>query len=327
LEFRQFYQNYIPGFRKRYSGLIRAKAPHFLYDPLSYVLQYSGKQLRPAILAASAAAFSDSAADDAFPAAACIEMIHNFTLIHDDIMDNDMMRHGVKTLHAKWDRNRAILAGDGLFAIALAELDHYRNRPELYSKILPMILDAVIRVCEGQALDMEFEYREDVSTDDYLDMVRKKTAWLLAVSAKTGAVIGDADPGSTEQVESILLDTGILFQIQDDLLELTSNAETMGKTLGSDLVRGKKTYPYLFARQIMSPAQWEDFLELCSGKTIDQYGIEPARKHLERYFIFDKIGEVITLYHDRIQERILHLPAETQELYQSMLSFIMHRDK
>lgn len=327
LDFQHFYREFIPGFRKDYSGRITAKAPYFLYEPLHYVLEHAGKQLRPAILAASADAFGNADPGFSFPAGACIEMIHNFTLIHDDIMDNDMLRHGAETLHAKWDKNRAILAGDGLFAIALSELDYYKNHTALYAKMLPLILNSVIRVCEGQALDMEFEQRNDVDTEAYLEMVTKKTAWLLAVSARIGAMIGGASDDDAEKVEEILLHIGILFQIQDDLLELTSNPETMGKTLGSDLVRGKKTYPYLYAKQELSPPEWEEFMDLCSEERLQKYGMKAVRDFLGSHFIFDKIQEVIKLYYDNICKQITGLPSEVQELYRTMLKFVMYRDK
>lgn len=327
MDFQHYYKEFLPGFRERFRERIAVKSPHFLYEPLSYVLQYAGKQLRPAILSASASVFGKTDSKFVFPAASCIEMIHNFTLIHDDIMDDDALRHGVATLHAKWDKNRAILAGDGLFAIALGELDHYREDSALYSAILPMILNAVIQVCEGQALDMEFESRNDVDTEAYLDMVTKKTARLLAVSGHVGALIGGANKAEAEIVEAILLETGILFQIQDDLLELTSDSDTMGKTLGSDLLRDKKTYPYLFAKQTLNPQQWEQFLEMCSEEKLSQDGIVPVRDFLKTHFIFDKIQEVIKLHYDNICSQILSLPREARDLYQTMLKFVLHREK
>ena len=327
MDFKTFYSDYRCWFGKKLANRIVPEPPAFLYEPLSYVLRYPGKQLRPAILAASAEVFGQKSHSNSFPAAACMEMIHNFTLIHDDIMDADLLRHGMKTVHAKWDINHAILSGDGLFALALVELEAYRGDPELYSTLLPLILHAVVRVCEGQARDMEFETRDEVSCDEYLKMVTEKTACLLAISGKAGVLIGGGKANEADLVEQVLLKTGVLFQIQDDLLELTSSSARMGKSLGSDLVKGKKTFPYLFARQELPPEAWEKFLRYSSEALVHTQGTEPVRALLESYFIFDKIQDMIKLYNDEIQDLIGRLPLETQELYRTMLLFIMHREK
>lgn len=327
MDFKAFYTDYRHWFSEKLADMIEPQSPAFLYEPLSYVLRYPGKQLRPAILAASAKTFGKKPCGYSFPAAACMEMIHNFTLIHDDIMDADLLRHGMKTVHARWDVNHAILSGDGLFALALAKLNAYRREPELYAALLPLILHAVIRVCEGQARDMEFESREDVSCEEYLKMVTEKTACLLAASGKAGVLIGGGNTDAADLVEQVLLKTGVLFQIQDDLLELTSSSVRMGKSLGSDLVKGKKTFPYIFARQELPPEAWQTFLRCSSEALVREQGTEPARALLESYFIFDKIHDMIKLYNDEIQDLIGRLPLETQELYRTTLLFIMHRDK
>jgi geranylgeranyl diphosphate synthase type II len=183
-----------------------------------------------------------------------------------------------------------------------------------------------MRVCEGQAEDMEFEERREVTLDEYLDMVTKKTACLLAVSGRLGAVLGGAEAGEEELTEKVLLELGIVFQIQDDLLELTSDAEKMGKTLGSDLVNKKKTFPYLFAKKELPPEEWEDFLAAAAPENIAGQGTGPARRVLERNFIFDKINDIITLRHASIQEMIRKLPPRTQEMFRSMVTFVMHRE-
>jgi geranylgeranyl diphosphate synthase type II len=327
VDFSNFYPDYTQWFRGKFSERISRSRPAYLYEPIAYVLRYSGKQLRPAILAASAQAFGNRDREYSFPAAACVEMIHNFTLIHDDIMDADLLRHGMKTVHAKWDVNHAILSGDALFALAIAEMNAYRGEADLYVRLLPLILDAVIRVCEGQALDMEFETRDEVNCDAYLEMVTDKTAYLLAVSGKLGVLIGGGGPEAAERVEELLLKTGVLFQIQDDLLELTSSNAQMGKSLGSDLVKRKKTYPSLFAKQALPAEVWQEFLERSSEAVIRAHGTGPARELLESYFIFDKIQDVIKLYYEDVMKLICSLPGETQELYRTMLAFILHRKK
>ncbi len=298
-----------------------------LYDPIQYVLDHPGKQIRPAFLAATAASLGNIPFERSFPAASCVEMVHNFTLVHDDIMDGDMLRHGMETVHAKWNENMAILSGDGLFAMALMQISAYAEDSELYAKIMPMILQAVSVVCEGQALDMEFETRENVELSEYLIMVEKKTAHLLAVSARVGAVIAGAEKKEELLVEKIIRELGIVFQIQDDLLELTSDSASMGKTLGSDLVKQKKTYPYLFAKQELGQNEWNNFLDGTSAKYIEEHGVYEARKILQDNFIFDRIRELITLRHVTIQELIKELPRGSQEMFYEMVEFIMNRKK
>ena len=327
VNFPEYYQAYTPWFAEQLRKNVPQDTPSSLYGPIHYVLQHSGKQLRPAILAATAETFGHISREKSLPAALCVEMIHNFTLIHDDIMDADILRHGKATVHTQWDTNRAILAGDGLFAIALDRIKPFLSSPQTYSAVLPLILDAVIRVCEGQAMDMEFETRDNVSVDEYIEMVTKKTACLLAVSGRIGALLGNASETEQILVETILLETGIMFQIQDDLLELTAVSADMGKTLGSDLIKRKKTYPYLYARQELEPGSWEKFMDMSRAELIREAGIGPVCKLLEDNFIFDKIREMIKLRHDTIQQMIRELPVRAGEMFHTMLSFIMNRKK
>ena len=325
MDFKHFYSDFIIEFKQIYGSCVRKASPVSLYDPINYVLEHPGKQIRPAILVATALNFKDIPAKDLYPAACCVEMIHNFTLVHDDIMDNDLLRHGMETVHAKWSVNDAILSGDGLFAIALQQLDHYSDNPKLYSKLVPKVLHAVTLICEGQAQDMDFENRDDVTLDEYLEMVEKKTAHLLSVSAGMGAALAGLDAEAEQLCEKIIMELGIVFQIQDDLLELTSDPDVMGKSLGSDLVNRKKTFPYLFSKQVLSNDIWKEFEKKTSKLYISLNGTKPARKVLEDNFIFDRIGEVITLRHERIQNMISKLPEGKRNMFFSMVEFVMNR--
>ena len=324
-DFKTFYHEFISHFQKVYETCIHENTPISLYDPVHYVLKHQGKQIRPAILAATSLNFKDIPYNDIYPAACCIEMIHNFTLVHDDIMDNDLIRHGEMTVHEKWGVNEAILSGDGLFAMALQLLDHYSTSPALYAKILPVILNAVTKVCEGQAQDMEFEHRQDVSLTEYLEMVEKKTAYLLSVSAKIGAIIAEVEDDVVDLTEKIIRELGIVFQIQDDLLELTSDQTKMGKSLGSDLVKQKKTFPYLYAKENFDKSEWDNFLLKTNAKFIYQHGIDPARKILEKNFVFDRVAEVITLRHGTIQSMIDMLPEGKRDMFNTLVEFVMIR--
>ena len=218
------------------------------------------------------------------------------------------------------------MSGDGLFALALQQLDRYSYDPKLYSKLVPMILSAVMKVCEGQALDMDFENRDDVTLDEYLDMVEKKTAVLLSASARMGAMLSSVDKDKEELSEKIIRELGIVFQIQDDLLELTSDQEIMGKSLGSDLVKQKKTFPYLFAKKELSEEIWNDFQKRIQEDYIADNGIAPAKELLENNFIFDRVREVITFRHERIQDMISKLPESKRDMFYSMVEFVMNRE-
>lgn len=323
--FQQFYKEFILEFKKEYEGGVIKTLPLSFYKPIHYTLSNPGKQIRPALLCAVYSVLSSNGMSKAIPAAKGIEMIHNFTLIHDDIMDGDIIRHGHPTVNAKWNDNIAILAGDGLFAIALQQFEAYSKQPELYSKIIPELLEAVIVVSEGQAEDLEFEDRDDVSLEEYLDMVSKKTAKLLSVSAKIGALIAGADNDICLLIEKIVHELGIVFQIQDDLLELTADEELMGKSLGSDLVNKKKTFPFLYAKKLLNEDKWNDFLDKIDIDYIENNGILPAKEFLKENLIFDKIHKLIKLRHATIQGLINELPEESQKMLTSIIEFVMNR--
>ncbi len=323
--FKKFYQEYIPVFRKEYEGSVVKTLPLSFYQPIAYTLRNPGKQIRPAVLSAVYSSLTDSHINRSLPAALAVEMVHNFTLLHDDIMDGDVMRHGKPTVNAKWDDNTAILAGDGLFVVALEQLNAYRDNPSLYAKLMPALLSAVISVSEGQADDLEFEDRDDVSLDNYLQMVLNKTAKLLSVSAKLGACLAGADEKTCMLVENIFNELGIIFQIQDDLLELTASEETMGKSLGSDLVKKKKTYPFLYAKENLDINNWNKFVATIDKVFIEAHGVHPAIRILEENLVFDRIHELIKLRHVTIQEMINKLPSGSQKMFNSIVEFIMNR--
>ena len=323
--FKQFYKEYIPLFKKEYQGSVQVTLPHSFYEPILYTLMNHGKQIRPAVLSAVYTALSGKDVNKSLPAAISVEMVHNFTLLHDDIMDGDVIRHGHATVNAKWDDNTAILAGDGLFAIALKQLDGYKEDTALYVKLMPELLEAVITVSEGQAQDLEFESRNDVSLEEYLEMIDKKTAKLLSVSAKLGAYIAGVDNNTCYLVEQIINELGIVFQIQDDLLELTASELSMGKSLGSDLIKKKKTYPFLYAKENLDSEDWHRFLLMIDEEYICEHGTRPAIGILEGNLIFDRIQEHIKLRHVIIQGLISKLPKASQTMFESIVEFIMNR--
>ncbi len=213
--------------------------PRTLKEPIRYFLDTPGKRIRPLLTLLSCQAVGGKTGD-ALSAAAGIELFHDFTLIHDDIMDQDEMRRGRSTIHTLWDESTAILAGDALVGMAYASL--LKSEPRYLWRVMDLFSEGLIKVCEGQALDTEFEQREEVRPEEYLDMIHKKTAWLFKMSCQIGAILGGASESQVEDIHAFGENLGMGFQIQDDLLDFVADESKLGKKVGSDLKMGKKTY-------------------------------------------------------------------------------------
>lgn len=225
-----------------------------LIEPIRYVMSIGGKRLRP-VLTLMACNLFKSTIDDAVLPAAGIEIFHNFTLVHDDIIDNAPVRRGLPTVHSKWNINQAVLSGDVMAFIAN---DCFLRTPErCLAEVFRIFNKAAIEVCVGQQMDIDFEKRSHVSRTDYLRMIELKTAVLLAASAKIGAVIGGADENDAGSIYDFGLNLGLAFQIQDDLLDTYGEAEVFGKKTGGDIVSNKKTYLLVKALEIATPSQLE----------------------------------------------------------------------
>ena len=215
-----------------------------LYGPVSYSLSAGGKRLRPSLVLMAADAFGHKAGE-AEEAAIGLEMFHNFTLLHDDVMDNSDMRRGRPSVHAKWDPNTAILSGDTMLTVATS---HMMRVPDcLLREVLDIFNEMALRVYEGQRLDMDFESKEEVSVDDYIRMISYKTGALLAAAVRIGALIGGASREDAEKMARYGMMMGIAFQIQDDWLDVFGDASTFGKPIGGDLNNNKKSYLLLSA--------------------------------------------------------------------------------
>lgn len=216
-----------------------SKQPIGLYEPIGYVLSLGGKRIRPAIMLMSYNLYADDMMSVIKPALG-LEVFHNFTLLHDDIMDRADMRRGQMTVHKKWNDNTAILSGD------VMQIEAYKLIAETPKKHLKEVLDlfskTAAEICEGQQLDMEFEDRMDVSTDDYIEMIRLKTAVLMAAGAKIGAILGGGNDEDASNLYNFGKAIGLVFQLQDDLLDVYGNEESFGKKIGGDILCNKKTF-------------------------------------------------------------------------------------
>ena len=219
-------------------------SPHGLYEPIEYVLSNGGKRIRPMLVLMGCEMFSRKITD-AIPAALAIEVFHNFTLLHDDLMDRAEMRRGKPSVHIKWNDNTAILSGDVMQIKAYQLL---AKTPEKYLKqVLDLFSTMACEICEGQQYDMDFEQRQDVTADEYLNMIRLKTAVLLGNALKIGAIIGGAPGEDADLLYNVGVNIGLAFQLKDDLLDVYGNPETFGKKIGGDILCNKKTYMLISA--------------------------------------------------------------------------------
>lgn len=222
--------------------IVYPQHPANLYEPIRYIMNLGGKRLRPVMVLMATELFSDDL-NQSLEVALAIETFHNFTLVHDDIMDNAPLRRGQKTVHEKWGVNNAILSGD----VMMVESNKHLSKVDI--SVLKPVLDTFNAtaqgVCEGQQLDMEFEQRNDVSIEEYIEMIRLKTAVLLGGAMKLGAIVGGASAADADLLYQFGENVGVAFQLQDDILDVYGNPEKFGKQVGGDIISNKKTYLHL----------------------------------------------------------------------------------
>jgi geranylgeranyl diphosphate synthase type II len=226
-------------------------APLKLYAPVAYSLMIGGKRLRPALMLHTASLFSEDI-NHVLPAAMAIEIFHNFTLLHDDIMDRADVRRGLPTVHKKYNENAAILSGDAMSILAFKYLA--KGNGAGFHDLLSLFSKTAIEVCEGQQLDMDFETRDDVTVDEYLEMIRLKTAVLIACSLKIGAILSNASAEDADLLYEYGIHIGLAFQLQDDWLDVYGNPDIFGKKQGGDICANKKTYLLLKATEACDSA-------------------------------------------------------------------------
>lgn len=215
----------------------------------AHLLAAGGKRLRPAVVMLAADAVNPGRSDDIIQAALALEVTHTFTLIHDDIMDDDSLRRGVQTVHTKWDMPTGILAGDVLYSRAFEHISQVLAKDDAKVKAISMLAHACAEICEGQHQDMSFEHRDDVTEGEYMEMVKKKTGVLYAAAAGIGAILAGGNGVQVKALYNFGLNTGIAFQIQDDLIDLLTPSEKSGKDQASDLREGKQTLIMIKARE------------------------------------------------------------------------------
>lgn len=256
--------------------------PKELQEASAHLIQAGGKKFRPALTVLSCQAVGGST-EKALKAAAALELVHTFSLIHDDIMDNDDTRRGKPAVHKVWGEPLAILAGDTLFAKAYETIIRTADENISYERVidaLRVLVDACIKICEGQALDMAFEDTFNVTKDEYMNMIYKKTAALINAATTAGAIIGGATSIQIEALRTYGKNVGLAFQIQDDYIDLTGD-ESIGKPVGSDLVEGKKTLMVVYALEKASKEDHDRLIELLEAN--DESIIDEAMEILNKY--------------------------------------------
>ena len=256
--------------------------PIELYEPVKYILSLGGKRMRPALLLMACDLFGGDV-DAALSPALAIEVFHNFTLVHDDIMDNAPLRRGKATVHERWGQNAGILSGDVMLVLAY-QLMMKKVEDRLLRTVLGVFSTTAVGVCEGQQLDMDFEKRQTVGIDEYLDMIRLKTSVLLGGALKIGALVGGANLADAELLYSFGEHLGIAFQLQDDILDVYGDPDKFGKQVGGDIMSNKKTYLLLKALELADHVQENELKDWLNRKDFDAaekvYAVTSIYNHL-----------------------------------------------
>ncbi len=285
--------------------------PKGLYDPITYILSLGGKRLRPVLTLMTTEVF-DVDYKKALNAATAIEVFHNFSLIHDDIMDDAPLRRGKETVHEKWNLNTGILSGDAMLILAYQYFEVYE--PHIFQELAKLFSKTALEVCEGQQYDVDFETRDDVTIPEYLKMIEYKTAVLVGAAMKMGAIVAETTEENANLIYEFGINLGIAFQLQDDYLDAFGNPETFGKQIGGDIIENKKTYLYLKAMEFSVPQNKEMLSHL--------FSIQPTDNS-------DKITSVKTIFNESgaskaTQDAILNY---TQKAFETLSKIQISEDK
>ena len=317
-ELKQLFETYL-------AGQIFDKEPVNLYLPIKYTLENGGKRVRPLLVLLSAKSFGADL-KSALPAAASVEIFHNFTLLHDDIMDQAPIRRGKPTVHQKWDDNTAILSGDTMLVWAYKMLEAYDGT--IYKKMTTLLNQTAIEVCEGQQMDMDFESRQDVTIDEYIEMIRLKTAVLLGAALQFGGIVAKASEPDLQNMSDFGIKLGLAFQIQDDYLDTFGDKDTFGKRIGGDILDRKKTFLYIMALQQAGSDDKQHLQKLYADRTLpDMQLIAETIAIFKKYQIDEIARDKIAFYTEASLEALnrTNLPDNEKLFWQKFAQNLMHR--
>jgi len=303
------------------------RRPVSLYEPIRYVLSLGGKRIRPVLMLLGYNLYKDHPEDILMPALG-LETYHNYTLLHDDLMDNADLRRGHQTVHKKWDANTAILSGDSMLVLA------YQRMAQCDAVHLPQVLDlfteTALEIGEGQQYDMDFETRNDVTEDEYIEMIRLKTSVLLACALKIGAILGGASKEDADLLYQFGEKIGLAFQLQDDLLDVYGDPKVFGKAIGGDITSNKKTYMLINAVNRANAEQRAELMRWIEAKDFDRQEKVAAVTRL-----YDEIGirqlceEKINFYFEQARQTLskVNIPDDRKQHLRAYMDELLHRNK
>lgn len=304
---------------------LKGRKPTSLYEPASYILESRGKRLRPLLVLLSAKAVGGNI-KKFYNAALSVEMLHNFTLVHDDIMDNADLRRGNLTIHKKYNLNTAILTGDILAAVAYEFL--LKDCKVNARSALQSFTKGLVEVCEGQSLDTEFETRKQVTLPEYISMIEKKTAALARMCCELGAYLADGSKNDIDALSNYGKYLGIAFQIQDDLLDIMADKTEFGKRIGGDLMEGKKTFLFIEALEKAKGKDKDDLLKVVINKGIKKREITYYKKLYEKLGVIEDAKAAIRNYTDKALKSIDKLSIKNEvEIFYWLADSLIKRNK
>lgn len=302
------------------------RKPESIYAPIKYVLSIGGKRIRPVLMLLSYNIYKDNP-ESILMQACALETYHNYTLLHDDLMDNADVRRGMPTVHRKWDANTAILSGDSMLVLAYQRMA--QCAPSKLKPVLDLFTETALEIGEGQQYDMDFERRTDVTEAEYIEMIRLKTSVLLACAMKTGAILADAPAADADRLYQFGEQIGLAFQLQDDLLDVYGDPAVFGKAIGGDIVSNKKTYMLINAYQLAGPSQRSELMRWITVVDFDR-----AEKVAAVTRIYDELGirglceARINQYFDRASEYLAAVGVDDarKEQLRRFAQEMMHRE-
>ncbi|MBK8927456.1 MAG: polyprenyl synthetase family protein [Crocinitomicaceae bacterium] len=310
--------------QKAVSEIQLPKTPALLYEPMQYILSLGGKRMRPVLTLMSCNAFGKPA-EQSMNAALAVELFHNFSLIHDDIMDAAPLRRGKATVHTKWNTHVGILSGDGMLIEAYKKLNTYS--PVVSHALIEVFNKTATEVCEGQQLDMDFEKRSDVTLKEYIEMIRLKTSVLLGCSLQFGAIVAQRDLSDQEKIYQFGVNLGISFQIQDDLLDLYGDSTKVGKQTGGDILANKKTFLVLKAFEQADQRQ-KEALQTMLTENNPEKKLAAAKRCFEQLNIKTETKSAIKYYHDIALKNLreIKISDEARQPLEELAAFLLNRD-
>ena len=300
--------------------------PENLYKPVKYLLESGGKRLRP-IIALHVSELLGGKISDTLPAAAALEIFHNFTLAHDDIMDNSMLRRGKKTINSKWDNNTGILSGDVMLIISYEVLNQYQDSK--YIHLSKKLTEISRLVCEGQQADMDFASKNDITENEYFEMIKNKTAVLIGCSFMFGGIVAEANDLNTNLLYEIGLNLGIAFQLEDDLLDCFGDQEKFGKKIGGDIIEKKKTLLYLFTNLKLESEKKLEFENIFNSNEIaESEKINSIKLFYETSGALKYVKNKVKVYFDKADQLInkLELDNDTKRKLNQFSKTLLNRE-